>query len=208
MKKVLKLTTTALLILTIILSLTGCGEIKKAENTVNGMFAALKESNAEKVSEYMDLEDFKSSDEGDDTVNDTVTANSKLLIENMFKQLDYKIISSEKKDSSTVVVTAEITNTDMKPVMGAFFAGALQYTFANAFANPQPTEEEIAKKMEELLIASVTKPDLATVTNTADITVVKTEDKSWRIKSDDAFLNALLGGLYEATEELENSFSE
>lgn len=41
--------------------------------------------------------------------------------------------------------------------------------------------------MEEMLIESINKPDRATVTNTADITVVKTEDKSWRIKSDDAF---------------------
>ena len=68
-------------------------------------------------------------------------------------------------------------------------------------------DEEGHKKMEEMLIESINKPDRATVTNTADITVVKTEDKSWRIKSDDAFLNALMGGLYEATKEIENSFN-
>ena len=202
MKKTLKISTTLFLVLTMVLSLTGCGESKKAENTVSGMFSALKEANVEKVSEYMSLDGFKSSDEGEDSI----TANTELIIQNMFKQLDYKIISSEKKDDSTVVVSAEITNTDMKPVMGEFFASALQYAFANAFADPQPSEEETNKKMEELLIASVTKPDLATVTNTTDITVIKTEDKSWKIKPDDAFLNALLGGMYEAAKEIQDSF--
>ena len=42
-----------------VFSLSGCGEIKKAENSVNGMFAALKEADVEKVSEYMNLDDFK-----------------------------------------------------------------------------------------------------------------------------------------------------
>lgn len=58
-----------------------------------------------------------------------------------------------------------------------------------------------------MLIESINKPERATVTNTVDITVVKAEDKSWRIKSDDAFLNALMGGLYEATKGIENSFN-
>ena len=203
MKKTFKITTTLLLILAMVVSLSGCGEIKKAETTVNGMFAALKEADVEKVSEYMNLDDFKT--DGED--EDSVTSNVEMLVKNMFAQLDYKIISSEKVDKTTVIVTTEITNIDMKPVMTEFLASALQYAFANAFANPQPSEEETSKKMEEMLIETINKPDRATVTNTADIIVVKTEDKSWRIKTDDAFLNALMGGLYEATKEIENSFN-
>lgn len=123
----------------------------------------------------------------------------------MFKQLDYKILSSEKKDDSTVIVSTEITNTDMKPVMSEYFKNALQYAFSIAFADPQPTEEETNKKMEELLIESATKTGLATVTNTVDITVVKNDDNSWEIQSDDdAFLNALLGGMYDAVNELQD----
>jgi len=204
MKKTLKLTTALLLVFTMVLSLTGCGEIKKAETSVNGLLTAFKNADIESAQKYINLDDLKEAD-GED---DSITSDTEFLVQNMFKQLDYKIISSEKKDDSTVVVTTEITNTDMKPVMGEFFASALQYAFSNAFADPQPTEEETSKKMEELLITSLTKEDLATVTNTADITVVKAEDKSWKIKSDDAFLDALLGGLYKATKELENSFNE
>ena len=193
-----------LLVFTCIFSLTGCGEIKKAETSVNGLLTAFKNADIESAQKYINLDDLKEAD-GEE---DSITSDTEFLIQNMFKQLDYKIISSEKKDDSTVVVTTEITNTDMKPVMGEFFANALQYAFSNAFAEPQPTEEETNKKMEELLITSLTKEDLATVTNTVDITVVKAEDKSWKIKSDDAFLDALLGGLYKATKELENSFNE
>ena len=202
MKKAFKIITALLLVMAMVVSFSGCGEINKAENTINGMFNALKETDVEKVSKYMNLEDFKT-----DSNEDTITSNVEMLIKNMFAQLDYKIISSEKVDNATVIVTTEITNTDMKPVMTEFFANALQYAFANAFADPQPSEEETNKKMEEMLIESINKPDRATVTNTADITVVRSEDKSWKIKSDDAFLNALFGGLYEVSEELENSFN-
>ena len=193
-----------LLVFACIFSLTGCGEIKKAETSVNGLLTAFKNADIESAQKYINLDDLKEAD-GEE---DSITSDTEFLIQNMFKQLDYKIISSEKKDDSTVVVTTEITNTDMKPVMGEFFASALQYAFANAFADPQPTEEETNKKMEELLVTSLTKEDLATVTNTVAITVVKTEDKSWKIKSDDAFLDALLGGLYKAAKELGDSFNE
>lgn len=203
MKKTFKITTTLILIMAMVLSLSGCGEINKAENTVNGMLSALKEADVEKVSKYMNLDDFKTDIEDENSI----TSNVEMLIKNMFAQLDYKIISSEKIDKTTVVVTTEITNTDMKPVITEFFASALQYAFANAFANPQPSVEERSKKMEEMFIETINKPDRATVTNTADITVIKTEDKSWRIKSDDAFLNTLMGGLYEATKQIENSFN-
>ena len=204
MKKTTKNSISLLLAFTMLMSLTGCGEIKKAENTVVGLFDALKAADVEKVSEYMDADDFKV--EGDD--EDSIVSDTEMIIQNMFKQLDYKIISSEKKDDSTVIVTAEITNTDMKPVLGEFFAKALQYAFANAFSDSQDSDEESNKKMEEMLIESLNKPDLATVTNTAYITVVKTEDKSWKIDSDDAFLNALLGGLYEAVKDMQNSLND
>lgn len=204
MKKTLKITTSLLLILIMIVSLSGCGEVKKAENTVNNTFSALEEADIEKLSEYMNLDDFKS----DSTDADSITSNVEMLIKNMFSRLDYKIISSEKIDNTTVVVTTEITNTDMKPVIEEFLANASQYAFANAFSDSQPSEEEASKKMEEMLIESINKSDRTTVTNTAAITVIKAEDKSWKIKSDDAFLDALMGGLYEVTKEIENSFND
>ncbi|MBE7046816.1 MAG: DUF4878 domain-containing protein [Ruminococcaceae bacterium] len=183
------------------ISLTGCGEIKKAESAVNNMFSAFKSLDFDKAQKYVDINDIKSSDS-----EDGLTGNAEMFMKNLFNRLDHKIISSEKIDSDTVNVTTEITAVDMKPVLGEFFASAMQYALSNAFSNPQPTEEEINEKMEELFATSASKPDLATVTNQVVIKVVK-QDKEWKVIPDDTFVDAILGGLTEAAKELENALN-
>lgn len=189
-----------ILALVLLLSLTGCGEIKKAETTVNGMFTAFKNTDIEAAAKYVDVDEINASEDSSDSIS------TELVMKTIFNKLDYKIISSEKVDDTTVKVKTEITVTDMKPVLGEFFTNAMQYAFSTAFSNPQPTEEETNKKMEEMFIESASKEDLATVTNEVDITVVKTENNEWKVKSDDTFADALLGGLITAGEELSKAF--
>lgn len=198
MKKI-KILTSLLLTFIIAFSLTGCGEVKKAETAVTGMFNAFKELNFEEARKYVNVDDITSSE-------DESTANAEVIMKSVFKNLNYEIISSEKVDSNNVVVKTKITATDMKPVMGNFFTKALEYAFSNAFSEPQPTEEETNAKMEEILTECVSQPDLATVTNEVDIKVVKNENKEWEVKVDDAFVNAILGGLSDAVDELNKSF--
>ena len=198
MKKV-KTVISLLLTLTVIFTLTGCGEVKKAETSVNGMFAAFKQLNFEEAKKYVNVDDITAS-------NDENTANAEVIMKNVFGNLNYEIISSKKIDNNNVVVKTKITATDMKPVMGDFFAKALKYAFSNAFSDPQPTEEETNAKMEEILAECASKPDLATVTNEVDIKVVKNDNKEWKINADDAFINAVLGGLKDAAEEMSKSF--
>ena len=204
MKRFFKLSTTMLLIAALVLSLTGCGEIKKAETAVNNMFTAFKALDFEEARKYVDVDDMEIDelDEGDDSSD-----SYEMYMKALFDRLDYKIISSEKVDSNTVNVTTEITAVDMKPVLGDFFVAAMEYAFSSTLDDPQPTEEEINKKMEEMFIESATKPDLATISNEVVIKVVK-EDEGWKIVSDDALVDALLGGVTAATEELAKSFSE
>ena len=189
-----------ILALVLLLSLTGCGEIKKAETAVNGMFTAFKNTDIEAAAKYVDVDEINASEDSSDSIS------TELVMKTIFNKLDYKIISSEKVDDTTVKVKTEITVTDMKPVLGEFFTNAMQYAFSTAFSNPQPTEEETNKKMEEMFIESASKEDLATVTNEVDITVVKTENNEWKVKSDDTFADALLGGLITAGEELSKAF--
>ena len=175
-------------------------QIKKAETAVNGMFAAFKSLNFEEAQKYVNVEDItKAGNEANE--------NSMLIMETVFGNLSYEIISSEKVDNNNVVVKTKVTATDMKPVMGEFLTKALEYAFSNAFSSPQPTEEETNKKMEEILVECASKPELATVTNEVDIKVVKTESKEWKIEADDTFVNALLGGLADAAKEMENAFN-
>ena len=189
-----------ILALILLFSLTGCGEIKKAETAVNGMFTAFKNTDIEAAAKYVDVDEINASEDSSDSIS------TELVMKTIFNKLDYKIISSEKVDDTTVKVKTEITVTDMKPVLGEFFTNAMQYAFSTAFSNPQPTEEETNKKMEEMFIESASKEDLATVTNEVDITVVKTENNEWKVKSDDTFADALLGGLITAGEELSKAF--
>ena len=203
MKMNIKSIASLLLILTMVLSLTGCGEIKKAETTINNTFTALKSLDFETASDYINVDEIMKSE---DEENDTLSLDDNVFMENLFGKLDYEIISSEKIDKNTVVVKTKITAVDMKPVLGEFFGKALQYAFANAFSNPQPSEEETNKKMEEMFIECVSKEDLAMVTNEVDVKVVKV-DKKWKIESAEDLSDALLGGLAKAAEELNNSFN-
>lgn len=189
-----------ILALVLLFSLTGCGEIKKAETAVNGMFTAFKNTDIEAAAKYVDVDEINASEDSSDSIS------TETVMKTIFNKLDYKIISSEKVDDTTVKVKTEITVTDMKPVLGEFFTNAMQYAFSTAFSNPQPTEEETNKKMEEMFIESASKEDLATVTNEVDITVVKTENNEWKVKSDDTFADALLGGLITAGEKLSKAF--
>lgn len=199
MKK-FKSITAIILTLILTLSLTGCGEIKKAETAVNGMFTAFKNLDFEEAQKYVNVDEITKAGE-------EANENSMLIMETVFDNLSYEIISSEKVDSETVIVKTKVTATDMKTVLGEFLSKALEYAFSNAFADPQPTEEETNKKMEEILVECASKPDLATVTNEVDIKVIKTESKDWKIEADDAVVNALLGGLADAAKEMENAFN-
>ncbi len=203
MKKI-KLFISILATIVLTFSLTGCGEIQKAETAVNNMFVSFEMLNFEEAQKYIAVEEINLDvleQKGD------LSPNYEMYMKALFDRLDYEIVLSEKIDSNTVNVTTKITAVDMKPVLGEFMTTAIQYAFSNAFSNPQQSEEEINKKMEELFFESATKPDLATVTTEVAIKVVQ-EDKIWRIVPDDVFVDALLGGFIEASDELSKSFRE
>lgn len=202
MKKLFKRIIAVLAVAVLMLSLTACGEIKKAETTVNNMFTAFKAADFDKAREYIDVDKIISEESDNKKL-----VNAETIMKTLFDRLNYEIISSEKVDENTVIVKTKITAVDMKPVIGEFFKSAMQYAISNAFANPAPSEEETNKKMEELFVAAATKPDLATVTNEVDIKVIST-DNTWKVASDETFANALLGGLLDSIKDIQNSFKK
>lgn len=202
MKNTLKGFISFLLVVSMVLSLTGCGEIEKAENTVKGMFEAFKKLDLEKTRQYIITEDVTTFE------NKDITDNQEIIIKKIVDNLDYEIVSSEKADDNTVNVKTKITTIDMKPVIKGFLKEAMQYAISSAFTEPKISEEEMNKKIEEMFIQNISKSDLAVVTKEVVIKVVKTIDNDWKIDVDDSFLNSLLGGLIEASEELENSLKK
>ena len=202
MKKVLKLFVLMILVVSMTLSLVACGTgvTEKAEASVNGMFQAFKALDFEKAQQFVNLNELTF-----DKDEVSLDVEAKTFMKALFGKLDYAIVSSEKVDDNTVNVVVKITALDMKPILADFMIAALQYAFSNAFADPQPTEEETAQKMEELLVAAATKDGLTTVTKEVTVKVVN-RDNSWKIAPDDAFTNALFGGLKEASDALNESF--
>ena len=200
MKKI-KLLVIIALVFIMMLSFTGCGEIKKAETVINNTFTALKSLDFETASDYINVDEIMNSE---DEENDALSLDDNVFMENLFGKLEYEIVSSEKIDKNTVVAKTKITAVDMKPVLGEFLGKSLQYALANVFSNPQPSDEEMNQMMEEMFVECVSKEDLAMVTTEVDIKVIKV-DKKWKIESADELSDALLGGLTKATEEISNS---
>ena len=201
MKRLCKRLVAAALATLMLLSLCGCGSITdKAEASVSGMFDAFKALDFEKARDYVDVDSMKLSEY--DTNED---ADYERFMSTLFDRLDYKIVSSEELDDETVNVVVEITAVDMKAVLKDYVAEALKYAFSNTLEDPQPTEEETQKKMEDLFIASATKEGLDTVTSVVTIKVVN-DDGNWKIVSDDPLVDALFGGLISAIEEISESF--
>ncbi len=204
MKKTIKKITAVLLILAITVSFAGCGEISKAEKTVNNTFKALQNADFEEASKYINLDDFFPNSTSSESVSES--AESQALLEKLFSSLQYEFVSSEKIDKETVMVKVKVTTIDMKPVMTEFMKKLLEYSFANAFADPQPTEETNKATMD-MMLECLSAEDLALITNEVNIKVVKA-DKNWKIDFTEDMADVLVGGMISATEELADSLKD
>lgn len=190
MKKLVALT----LSLVMVLSLAGCGEEKRAQETVINLFEAFKAGDFEEAEGYLLKE--ADSDEAEDGDED--------MFNHVFTKLEYTIVSSEKLDSDNVDVITRITAPDMEVAVGDFFTKAIEFAFENAFSETPLSEEESAAEMERIFIEATEKEDLGTVTNEVTVKVVKT-DEGWKVNSDEAFVDAVTGGMMTALKEMENS---
>ncbi len=184
----------SLFLVSLLLITSACSTTQKAEQTVDKVFLSIKNGDFEEAQKYLVIENDDNEAEQDDENIDK--------IKKMFEKLEYTIKSSEEIDSNTVNVLVETKALDIKTVLGNYMQKALQYAFSNAFADPQPTEEETNKKMEEIFIECLTAEDVKTITSEVTVKVVK-QGGIWKIISDDAFANAILGGITDLSEAFE-----
>lgn len=199
MKKGYRIAVCILLVFSMLLTMSGCGEEKKATNTFNALMTSLQSLDFESAKQYMDFEEASIGE-------DSLTGDAEIFMKNLFDQLEWEVVSAQKIDASTVKITAKITALDMKPILEQFFVQALQYAFGSAFSDAQPTEEETNAKMGEILTGIVSAGGLEKVTNEVTVDVVKGEN-GWEVVSNEAFVDALLGGMDAAIEAVESSFS-
>lgn len=174
---------------------TGCSAASKAQSTVENALTELQKGNLDKAYQYL-----YRSDEVDLEVDED-TEDSEEYMKAIFKTLSWEIVSAEE-DGDTVVVKANITAIDMKNAMQDYITQAFRYALTTAYLDPKPTEEEVTEKMEEMFMNSIQNQSEKTVTNEVEIKVMQ-EDGKWKIVSDEAFGNAVTGGLFDVYEGLE-----
>ena len=212
MKKLLKTVTAAVLALTLVLSLGACGigqdpveeaqdPVQEAQATVEGMFRALKTLDFEALARYTGDDGFVNDDLG----IDELPGDGMAFLQNLLGRMDYEILNAELADEDTVFVNTRITAVDMKPVLGQFFARAMEYAFAHVFDDPAPSDEQMEEEMMKILSEEMAKPDLAAVENEVLIEVEKGEN-GWTVEGGETLANAVLGGLQTALDELSDSF--
>ena len=204
MNKIVKRVGGLFTLIVVLVTLIGCNEVEKAEKSVNNMFEAFKNSDIETASNYVDFYEFQNyltaANNSEGTIPTMQDSFSDLFTNSftnmLLSKLQYKIISSEKIDGKTVLVTTEITTLDMMPIISQFVQESVKNAFANAFSEEKISEEEQTKIAEEELAELMNNPESETLTSTVDIIVEKTE-KSWIIKTDKDFANAVFGGLID-----------
>lgn len=170
-------------------SLTACGEIQKAEKSVNDIFSAVKSADLEKMSGYADIKKYDADD----------IKQVEPIIKALAKNFDYKIISSEQQDNNTVTVNAEITVSDLSSFFKDYMQKAMEYTMSNfsAMLSGQLSEEEQAQQVQTLLTECLENADLSNlVTEQITINVVKGDDNKWKPQIDEAVTATLFKGMF------------
>lgn len=186
MKKTLSILLAAVLSLGM---LAGCSASKTgAEHTVETVLNGFKTLDTEVIRRYVGSDELAAS-----ALN--LDENQAALLNLMFENLSYKIISSDE-NGQNAVVTAEITNTDMSDLMGEL----VSRMFALAMTGEEITEENTVKIFREIIQTSNKKH-----TEKVEIELVMTNGE-WEIVPNPELLNALTGGLYSGASELMSMF--
>ncbi len=181
--KVKKVKSLLALILALILvfALAGCdSQKKKAENAVEGLMKAFQEGDIETISEYLGEEAPEFTEQEED------------LVKAWFGNLEYKIISSEKEDDDTVIVTTEITAVDMEAVLQEYMQKVMEAATSGKYDSF--TEEEMTEEFMKMLEECFTAEDIKTVTTEVDLTVQK-DGSDWVVNSSEDLEKAFIGGV-------------
>lgn len=150
-----------------------------------------------KAGDFTKAQEYVSGDLDLGTVNSNEEA-QKLL----FDKLNWKINKVTEKDENNATVEVEITTKDFQSIINKLYERALN-SVKGAIIGDSSIESFSSDNFENYFIEELRKEDIQTTTITTTVNAVK-EDNKWKIVSDDALYNALLPGLQEAVNNLEN----
>ncbi len=175
-------------------------EVQRAENTFTSAMEALKEGDLVKVSGYVKGGEIADKEFAEKYKEEEALL--KLLLSNM----TYKVNYSEKVDSKTIKVNADVTAFNMQKIFADSLKEILALYLKNAFTFGENKLDENQLNIETMnIVMEKMKSDSAEmVTNTIDINVVKT-NTGWKIDTVDSVKDAITGGLFSALKNLTQS---
>ena len=194
--KALKRTVSVLLLAVLLFSMTGCSDTAVAERKVRAMMTVIRHLDMETAQKYFDLNDLTGGNFTEEQLEEFGP-----VLEDLCKEIDYEILSSEQIDETTVEVKTSITAVDMEPVFKDFMADFLPYALGASFSGT--SEEEMTEKAAAYFEEALEDHKTEKTTVTVDIQVIKGED-GWEVNAEETLLNALFGGLLDSIE----AFSE
>lgn len=200
MKRACKVIVAITVILSILLSLAACSPSSKAESAVKGMFRALKKLDFDAAEKYVDVSAFNLSELGND-----LSPQVQMVAKYLLGKMTYEIVSTEEINDNNVKVTVKVRALDLMPVLGRFGTEYVKYTLSYAFSSPKPSEEEINKKIEQIIKEIVADGDLNYTTTEVTLDVVQ-ENGKWRVASGKTLLDALFGGVSGALKTIAELF--
>ncbi|MCI8595036.1 MAG: hypothetical protein HFF09_07285 [Oscillospiraceae bacterium] len=191
-----------LLCIIICVSMVGCGGTKResAETVTENALKAFQTVDAEGMATYWGSDVTESGDE----------VQSSDMMKAVLANLTYSIISSQEDEASGVAtVTVELTNTDVRPVMGLWLQEMLSTAFQYAFLpeDQQLGDEEMEQLAYESFIRLLDEGKDTTVTNTVEVKLKLVEDKWVLEEPTEELIDAILGGMYSALNELDDAFN-
>lgn len=153
------------------------------KKSVDGFLTNLKAGDFEKAQEFISGEEILKDGEYDEETQ-------RLFFDKIFWK-----VTKVTKENDNATVEVEITNKDFKTIISAYMQKVLKL----ALSGENITEEGIENYFREEL-----KNDkVQTTTQSKTIQLIK-EDKKWKVISNDELVNALLPGLQESINSLNN----
>lgn len=195
MKKILRQIISWSMVLALFALLTGCGHnTQKAEQSVSEMLDGMKHAEITHIQQF-----FPEQLEQEDATD----ADSKALLQAMFKNLQYTILSSEETAKDTIAVKTEISNANLVEAFRMSVGKILNLSLENAFGNTL-SDQEMSEKAFAVFISHIDSLTAEPVKTTVTISVKK-ENGKWKPVADTAVADAALGGLVTVFSQMEQA---
>ncbi|WP_338631169.1 hypothetical protein [Clostridium baratii] len=171
--------------------LIGCGDTKKASETVDNFFSDYKNMNLQKANEYVEggglLEKSIKAFEDYDSAR-------KSALNYWGGKMNYKILST-KKENGEYVVKTEVTALSGVDIYNHYMNNVSSLDFGEKILNNDVLNgENINGDLDNAFITALENQTIPLKTTTVDV-IVKDDNGKLKIQNDKEVLTAILGGL-------------